>query len=305
MIFYDHIKGCGSSASDSSGQWTWLQFRNASDWWSNPNHLSGLINSPHLILRHGNNNTDPISYGDALIKGSAEAIDVGCIITSSMPGQVINQPLEFQTAIDIRNTSNNSSASEETFINSDEFKGIRFLNESNNYNNLDFYLYDFPNVGLKIASRASAGSNIFNWLIFSSQTITLCTSTHITGELAVDKQINALYFNATSDRRAKTNLKAADSATALEIVNKLPIYTFNYKSNMDETSIGVLAQDAALFDGALSENFSMVTNREATGKDGDYMQIKESKMVYVLWAAVQQQQKQIKHLEARIEQLEK
>jgi len=49
----------------------------------------------------------------------------------------------------------------------------------------------------------------------------------------------------------------------------------------------------------------MVTNREATGKDGDYMQIKESKMVYVLWAAVQQQQKQIKHLEARIEQLEK
>ena len=305
MIFYDHIKGCGSFANDSDGQWTWLQFKNGSDWWDNPNHLSGLINNPHLILRHGNNNTDPINYAKALIAGSAEAIDAGRIITSSMPGQVIDQPLEFQTTIDIRNTSNNSSASEETFINSDEFKGIRFFNESGNYNNLDFYLYDFPNVGLKIASRASAGSNIFTWLIFSSRTISLCTSTHIIGELAVDNQVNALYFNATSDRRAKTNLKAADSATALEIVNKLPIYTFNYKSDMDETSIGVLAQDAALFDGALNENFSMVTNREATGKDGDYMQIKESKMVYVLWAAVQQQQKQIKHLEARIEQLEK
>lgn len=139
----------------------------------------------------------------------------------------------------------------------------------------------------------------------NGQRIALGKPTTISGNLTVTQQVKALYFNATSDRRAKTNLKAADSAAALDIVNKLPIYTFNYKEDRtNETSIGVLAQDAALFDGVISDGFSMVANREATGKDGDYMQIKESKMVYVLWAAVQQQQKQINYLEKRVEQLE-
>ena len=87
----------------------------------------------------------------------------------------------------------------------------------------------------------------------------------------------APYFNATSDRRAKENIKKVDFS-ALSIINSLPIYSFNYKDS-DKPSIGVIAQEALKYN---IEDFSLVENEEASGENNDYMSIKESKLIYIL-----------------------
>lgn len=125
--------------------------------------------------------------------------------------------------------------------------------------------------------------------------VTTCISND--GIIKTSKQVEALYFNATSDRRAKTHIQYWDTS-ALDIVTQLPIYEFHYKNN-DTPSIGVIAQDAAEFDDCFTD-FSLVDNANATGENGDYMTIKESKLVYILWKAVQEQQEQIEQLKAEL-----
>ena len=112
------------------------------------------------------------------------------------------------------------------------------------------------------------------------------------GSLYIEKSCNALYFNATSDIRAKTNVQHA-SFKALNIVKSLPIYTFNYKET-GSPAIGLIAQDAVKI--SFGSDFSLVNNPTASGENGDYMTIKESKLVYILWKAIQEQQEQINYL---------
>lgn len=110
--------------------------------------------------------------------------------------------------------------------------------------------------------------------------------------------IEAPYFNATSDKRAKINIQPFAS-NALEIVNKLQTYTYNYKDS-NIKSYGVMAQD--LLDVDLN-GFSFVENKSATGENGDYMAIHESKLVYLLLEAVKEQQQEIKKLQQQVEEL--
>lgn len=110
-----------------------------------------------------------------------------------------------------------------------------------------------------------------------------------------DSYCKAPYFNATSDARAKENIRKADFS-ALSIVNSLPIYNFNYKDS-EKPSIGVIAQEAAEFN---IDDFSLVENIEATGENNDYMSIKESKLIYILWKAIQEQQKEIEELKSQL-----
>ena len=114
-------------------------------------------------------------------------------------------------------------------------------------------------------------------------------------EIDSSKYCQAGYFNATSDARAKENIRKADFS-ALSIVNSLPIYNFNYKDS-EKPSIGVIAQEAAEFN---VDDFSLVENIEATGENNDYMSIKESKLIYILWKAIQEQQKEIEELKSQL-----
>lgn len=107
--------------------------------------------------------------------------------------------------------------------------------------------------------------------------------------------VQAPYFNATSDARAKENIRKADFS-ALSIVNSLPVYNFNYK-NSEKPSIGVIAQEAAEFN---VDDFSLVENVEATGENNDYMSVKESKLIYILWKAIQEQQQEIEELKSQL-----
>lgn len=112
--------------------------------------------------------------------------------------------------------------------------------------------------------------------------------------------IQGAYFNATSDRRAKTDIEYLQKPV-LNLVKQTPICTFTYKDS-NTSSLGILAQDLQDVD---LNGVSLVDNRQATGENGDYMTIRESKLVYVLWKAVQEQQKQIEHLQFQLSQLKK
>ena len=127
------------------------------------------------------------------------------------------------------------------------------------------------------------------------------SGTKESGSLYIEKSCNALYFNATSDVRAKTNVQHA-SFKALNIVKSLPIYTFNYKET-GSPAIGLIAQDAAKI--SFGSDFSLVNNPTASGENGDYMTIKESKLVYILWKAIQEQQEQINYLTNLVRDLSK
>ena len=107
--------------------------------------------------------------------------------------------------------------------------------------------------------------------------------------------VEAPYFNATSDKRAKENIKPA-TYSALELVKNLPIYNFNYKNNNEKVT-GILAQDLLA---AQPTELDLVSNINATGKDGDYMSIKNDKLMFVLMKAIQEQQEQIEALKSEI-----
>lgn len=110
--------------------------------------------------------------------------------------------------------------------------------------------------------------------------------------------IHAPYFNTTSDIRAKKDISKTTFA-ARDVVKALPIYSYILKEN-NERNIGIIAQDA--LDVNLN-GFELVKNKEATGKDGDYMAIKESKLVYVAWKAIQEQEEIIEKQQQEIDEL--
>lgn len=109
----------------------------------------------------------------------------------------------------------------------------------------------------------------------------------------------APYFNATSDERAKENIELA-TYSALRLINQLPIYNYNYKSSPSERVTGILAQDLLA---AQPAELDLVSNKEATGEDGDYMSIKTDKITFVLMKAIQELQEEIIKLKDEIQQL--
>ena len=146
-------------------------------------------------------------------------------------------------------------------------------------------------------NEATFNSNI---IATKGMTLTSGSLTVKTGNVNIGGYCEASFFNATSDQRAKTHIQYWDTS-ALDIVCSLPIYEFRYKNN-NTPSIGVIAQEATQFDNRF-ENFSLVDNPQATGENGDYMTIKESKLVYILWKAVQEQQEQIERLKAELREI--
>ena len=113
-----------------------------------------------------------------------------------------------------------------------------------------------------------------------------------------DNSIHATYFNATSDKRAKTGI-IQSTFSALNIIKSLPIYNFKYKSDNSD-SIGIIAQEALKVHAG---DFNLVVNPQASGENGNYMSVKESKLVYIAWKAIQEQQEIIDKQSKEIEEL--
>ena len=120
----------------------------------------------------------------------------------------------------------------------------------------------------------------------------------VAGKIKTNDSVHAPYFNATSDMRAKENIKKLPFS-ALAFISNLNVYQFNYKGKND-TIPGVLAQDVL---NSQPEGLSLVDNIDASGENGDYMSIKEDKFIFLLMRAVQELKEDNDALRYEIEQL--
>lgn len=290
-IFIPHIKGC----DDANVIYTWIEW---------PDH-GGI--TPLIKYNTTNNLTG--------------AQPLGNIITSGAENQEINKAISIPNIQEIKKLDFFSAGS--ISLNSDN-TAWKFLGEADK--NLEINSQAELNLYGAAKTYLQAGSDNNTSINLTSTTVDTTTTSIITykakehnfktgyvtignggnatkeaNSLYIESSCNALYFNATSDVRAKTKVQHA-SFKALNIVKSLPVYTFNYKET-GSPSIGLIAQDAAKI--SFGSDFSLVNNETASGENGDYMTIKESKLIYVLWKAIQEQQEQINYLTSLVKDLSK
>lgn len=139
---------------------------------------------------------------------------------------------------------------------------------------------------------------IFTYISNNPYGFGIAGTTTSNAKMQANIPIHAPYFNTTSDIRAKKDISKTTFA-ARDVVKALPIYSYILKEN-NERNIGIIAQDALNVN---LDGFELVKNKEATGKDGDYMAIKESKLVYVAWKAIQEQEEIIEKQQQEIDEL--
>jgi hypothetical protein len=106
-----------------------------------------------------------------------------------------------------------------------------------------------------------------------------------------------LYF--PSDERLKDKHEIV-SSSILDSVLATDIWKFSYKAKPDQIEIGVMAQE-------LERNFpelaEQLVSTDSTERFEDQKSLKESKLVYVLWAALQEETKKRKELEDKINKI--
>lgn len=289
-IFIPHIKGC----DDANLIYTWIK------WPEN----GGV--TPSICWNTINNFNDAKGLGNIITSG-AENQEINKAI--SIPNIQEIKKLDFFSAGSISLNSDNTAWK---FLGeADKNLEINSQAELNLYGTTKTYLQagsDATSITLISTTVDTTTTSIITHKAkehnFSSGYVTIGNGGNATKEdysLYIQNSCNALYFNATSDIRAKTKVQHA-SFKALNIVKSLPVYTFNYKET-GSPSIGLIAQDAAKI--SFGSDFSLVNNETASGENGDYMTIKESKLIYVLWKAIQEQQEQINYLTSLVKDLSK
>lgn len=116
--------------------------------------------------------------------------------------------------------------------------------------------------------------------------------------ISVTNKCEAGFFNATSDKRAKTDIHYLN-IDALSLINQVRLYSFEYKDTL-EPSIGVIAQELQDIN---IQGFKLVDNIYASGENGDYMRVKETKLIYVLWKGIQELTQEVKYLRDEVARL--
>lgn len=165
--------------------------------------------------------------------------------------------------------------------------GIRFFTrQPGSLTTLGWWGYSTCPKGLILGSTSSASYNNIEDGYFLQ----------VRDYVKINNYCQALFFNATSDRRAKENFNKLNSGF-LDIIKKVQIYSFNYKTDETQRTIGLIAQELQDID---IDGFSLVDNKNATGENGDFMMIRESKLIYVLLGAVQELTKEVEELKKKL-----
>lgn len=309
-VYYKWIKGCASGASLDSGLWTYLK-------WGSGSVGTSVNNLPHIYTYRGKQDNPETEN------------DLGYILTNNATGVSVNNEWIFNDKIKINNSSQNTSfviAPQQNYYKITTTNDFCFLTggkialgvnlNSTNFNNRCIHIVP-PN---KTDSFEGARTNILSDLYIGGNTtsenyiayfprsgksiiksdLEIQNSLKVTKYIHSDSYCEATYFNATSDIRAKENIKPA-TYNALELINKLQIYTYNY-INKPESVTGIMAQELLE---AQPKELDLVSNINASGENGDYMSIKNDKLMFVLMKAIQEQQKEIEELKSKIEVLEK
>ena len=311
-VYYKWIKGCQTGASLTGGLWTYLE-------WGSGDAGTSTNNLPHIYTYTGKQD-NPTTKND-----------LGYILTNKATGIQIEKPWTFKDNI----TCNNQLKTNNFIIPNGTYTFLIGINDIPTiYKGNSEETISHAYASHYIANEICFGNSIFLcnktneeirdrvhfWLAEKNLVCQFEESNSLLelreGGLLADKQIKsresieadkqikskesieAQYFNATSDKRAKENIQSA-TYNALELIKKLPIYTYNYK-NKSENLTGILAQDLLE---AQPKELDLVSNINATGENGDYMSIKNDKLMFVLMKAIQEQQEQIEKLQAELQQL--
>lgn len=301
-IFYNHIKGCGAkTVGDGKNYdlWTWIKW---ADNGSQTNEISADEEWLPSIRLNKTNSVEP-------------SVDAGKIITSKASNQRIETLFQFKNGIWIDDNQKIFWQGEkDAYIFSKSAKlelggqeivlkpkstkttvTVTVDKDEINIFDIGYFYHTAEPYHFNLEGQAK----IKNCLYVGADTDNKFNpATATTGTIKAEYKCEALYFNATSDRRAKSNITPVQFS-ALSVVNKLPVYTFQYL-NVEEPVIGLIAQEASEHN---LDGFNMVTNLDASGEFGDFMQMKESKLVYVLWKAVQELSAEVEELKAEIRNL--
>lgn len=270
-IHWEYIKGANAD-SNSNVTYSFIKFTNSFT------NNTDINNSPMLLVNNQNSSDTT--------KGAKE---LGYLLTTDALNQYITNDFTFKSNITLKgNIIFNRKESNCARIESNDGYSIQLNNKGRLTINNSVSNSDSQNAPLSVTGGAYIGKNM-----------------QIDGNLKVAQKVTitegcqAQYFNATSDKRAKENIKSFNG-NALDIINNINTYTFNYKNNPNDTNYGILAQD--LLDININ-NFSFINNKEATGIEDDYMSVKETKLIYLLIEAVKEQQKEINYLKKELEVL--
>lgn len=273
MIHWQYIKGLNqysqqvNDTTEVHDVFTFINFQNE----SSPEY--DFKHSPTIIISPKNQNTSD---------NNTAIVNFGHIITQLAENQSIDKDFIFNNHIAINAIENNQN-----------------INKLNIYQNYIYRTYsDSKYIDYIQFTTNSINVNTNNFSIDANINNTKGITSHqlkLTSNNDYDGSCEAVYFNATSDRRAKTDFSLLD-LNALELVKKVQLYSFKYKdSNLP--SIGIIAQDVQDIN---IKGFKLVDNENATGQDFDYMTIHESKLTYILWKAVQELSKEIEDLKKKI-----
>lgn len=183
-------------------------------------------------------------------------------------------------------------------------RGIKYEASKYTYSGANFVFKDTSNDAAQFQFQNSNGGLLGCFSPNGGQSMVTGDSAYYYGNLTFKGgnlivsnggHVEAQYFNATSDIRAKKDVNELDF-NALDMVKSIPVYTYTYKNN-NSHSMGIMAQD--LLDYSFN-GFDLVDNKEASGENNDYMSVKESKLVFVLWKAVQELTKEVEDLKAQL-----
>ena len=240
---------------------------------------------------------------------------LGKFIVSDAKDQSINSDFSFQKQINCNDTVNFFKTNKNDENNNNIW--VKFIDTTANSSVDKFCIYNtlknstqytvfktMQNAG-RMAIEASGTDYILDIGengITSNRTLTMSGSNKIVcgiNQTIIDStKVEAPYFNATSDRRAKED-PLPFNGKALDIINQIQTFTYKYKDTK-QVSYGVMAQD--LLDIKIND-FSFVENAAATGENGDYMSVRESKLVYLLLEGIKELQIEVNNLRKDMEEL--
>lgn len=265
-------------------------------------HIKGIYGSEPLYTfiefsntTYNANSNNTFDYAPTIWYGVNNSKDkeLGHIITEKATGQKIEHTLTINDLLTCNKGIKISNS-------------IENINDINNNFKISFSSTDKPDYITLIASESKNldlaipnGKFTINANTTWSDNSKLEIGTNSISRTSITKDyVEAPYFNATSDMRAKENI-IPFNGDAIKIITSLPTYTFNYK-NSDIISYGILAQDLV---NTKINNFSFIENINASGENNDYMKVKESKLIYLLIEGIKAQQKEIDSLKAQLEEL--
>ena len=154
------------------------------------------------------------------------------------------------------------------------------------------------NPNTDIMDTAGATQNVSKLLLIGAAGQAEYTRTY--SNKAVYTQNDNLYakaFYASSDRRLKENIKDLN-LNCLDLVNNINLREFSWKTDEEhKPTIGAIAQELKQI---LPEKYvhEFIGGQET---DDEYLSINDSKLVYLLIGAIQEQQKEIESLKAKID----